>query len=154
MSEQKWQCLIEVTGSDALSALLKDGQFRVVGDIINTSSTSTSTSGTSNNTGHDTGPVGHAATKTSPAKRGDPLAPFPFRSKNAGTAKQKQTIVESIKKGKVEIGQMRADFKKAGFPNGQFDVILQSLRAGKYVQSTGRGRYKLTAAGLNGAAAH
>jgi hypothetical protein len=151
MSEQKWQCLIEVTGSEALSALLKDGQFRVVGDIVNTSNSSTSDS---NNTRHATGPVGHSTTKTSPAKRGDPLAPFPFRSKNAGTAKQKQTIVESIKKGKVDIGQMRADFKKAGFPNGQFDVILQSLRAGKYVQSTGRGRYKLTAAGLNGADAH
>jgi hypothetical protein len=151
MSEQKWQCLIEVTGSEALSALLKDGQFRVVGDIVNTSN---SNSSTSNNTRHATGPVGHSTTKTSPAKRGDPLAPFPFRSKNAGTAKQKQTIVESIKKGKVDIGQMRADFKKAGFPNGQFDVILQSLRAGKYVQSTGRGRYKLTAAGLNGADAH
>jgi hypothetical protein len=148
MSEQKWQCLIEVTGSDALSALLKDDQFRVVGDIVNTSRP-----GTSNNNRHETGNARYPSTKASP-KPGDPLAPFPFRSKNAGTAKQKQTIVESIKKGRVEIGQMRADFKKAGFPNSKFDVILQSLRAGKYVQSTDRGRYKLAGAGLNGTARH
>jgi len=32
--------------------------------------------------------------------------------------------------------------------------MLQALRAGKYVAATERGRYKLTASGLNGAAAH
>ena len=46
----------------------------------------------------------------------------------------------------------RADFRKAGFPNGQFDPMLQSLRAGKFIAGTGRGRYKVTAVGLNGAA--
>ena len=47
---------------------------------------------------------------------------------------------------------MRADFRKVGFPNSQFDPMLQSLRAGKFIAGTGRGRYKVTAAGLNGVA--
>jgi hypothetical protein len=47
---------------------------------------------------------------------------------------------------------MRVDFKKAGHPNGQFNPMLQALRAGKFLQATDRGRYKLTASGLNGAA--
>ena len=147
MSQETWQVTIEVTGNDALSALLREGQIRVVSDIVNTS----------NRTSHRNGAVEHSpsSTEAGPGKRpplpsGEPT--FPFKSKNAKTAKQKATIVESIKKGKVEISQMRADFKKAGFPNTQFDPMLQSLRAGKYVTATARGRYKLTASGLNGAA--
>jgi hypothetical protein len=149
MSQETWQVTIEVTGNDALAALLREGQVRVVSDIVNT--------GKRTSTGHKNGAIEHSAstTEASPSKR-PPLArgepTFPFKSKNAKTAKQKATIVESIKKGRVEIGQMRAEFKKAGFPNTQFDPMLQSLRAGKYVAATARGRYKLTASGLNGAA--
>jgi hypothetical protein len=88
--------------------------------------------------------------KRPPLPRGEPT--FPFKSKNAKTAKQKATIVESIKKGRVEIDQMRGDFKKAGHPNSQFNPMLQALRTGKFLQATDHGRYKLTASGLNGAA--
>jgi hypothetical protein len=151
MSQETWQVTIEVTGNDALSALLREGQVRVVSDIVNISNRASS--------GHKNGAIGHSASTTEaspdrrpPLHRGEPT--FPFKSKNAKTAKQKATIVESIKKGRVEIGQIRADFKKAGFPNTQFDPMLQALRAGKYVAATERGRYKLTASGLNGAAAH
>src|SRR5262249_18623825 len=149
MSQETWQVTIEVTGNDALSALLREGQIRVVSDIVNTSNRTS--------TGHKNGAVEHSPSSTEagpdkrpPLPRGEPA--FPFKSKNAKTAKQKATIVESIKKGRAEIGQMRADFKKAGRPNGQFNPILQALRAGKFLQATDRGRYKLTATGLNGAA--
>ena len=151
MSQETWQVTIEVTGNDALSALLREGQVRVVSDIVNISNRTS--------TGHKNGAIERSAsiTEASPDKR-PPLPPgkptFPFKSKNAKTAKQKATIVESIKKGRVELAEMRADFKKAGFPNTQFDPMLQALRAGKYVAATERGRYKLTASGLNGAAAH
>jgi hypothetical protein len=146
MTQETWQVTVEVTGNDALSALLKEGQIRVVGDIVNTSSR---TNGLQN------GAALHQTTQASTDKRptslrGEPG--FPFNSKNANTAKQKATIIESIKKGRVEIGQMRADFRKAGFPNSQFDPMLQSLRAGKFIAGTARGRYKATAAGLNGVA--
>ena len=146
MTQETWQVTIEVTGNDALSALLKEGQIRVVGDIVNTSN------GTST---VQNGAAVHPTTEASTDKR--PLSPrgepsFAFNSKNANTAKQKAAIVGSIKKGRVEIGQMRADFRKAGFPNSQFDPMLQSLRAGKFIAGTGRGRYKVTAAGLNGVA--
>jgi hypothetical protein len=146
MSQETWQVTVQVTGNDALSALLKEGQIRVVGDIVNTSDR---TSAVKN------GAALHEATKVSTDKRPPLLrseSGFAFKSKNANTAKQKTTIIESIKKGRVEIGQMRADFRKAGFPNSQFDPMLQSLRAGKFIAGTGRGRYKATAAGLNGAA--
>ena len=44
MSQETWQVTIEVTGNDALSARLREGQIRVVSDIVNTSNrTSTST---------------------------------------------------------------------------------------------------------------
>jgi hypothetical protein len=146
MTQETWQVTIEVTGNDALSALLKEGQIRVVGDIVNTSNGTSSV---------QNGAAVHSATEASSDKR--PLSPrgepsFAFNSKNANTAKQKATIVGSIKKGSVEIGQMRADFRKAGFPNSQFDPMLQSLRAGKFIAGAGRGRYKVTAAGLNGVA--
>jgi hypothetical protein len=142
MSQETWQVTIEVTGNDALSALLKEGQIRVVGDIVNTSD---------RNSVVRNGGALHETNKASTDRlRSD--AGFAFKSKNANTAKQKTTIIESIKKGRVEIGQMRADFRKAGFPNSQFDPMLQSLRAGKFIAGTGRGRYKATAAGLNGAA--
>jgi hypothetical protein len=149
MSQETWQVTIEVTGNDALSALLREGQIRVVSDIVNTSNRTS--------TGYKNGVVEHSSLSTeagpgkrSPLRRGEPT--FPFKSKNAQTAKQKATIVESIKKGRVEIDQMRADFKKAGHPNVQFNTMLQALRAGKFLQATDRGRYKLTASGLNGAA--
>jgi hypothetical protein len=146
MSHETWQVTIEVTGNDALSALLKEGQIRVVGDIVNTRSR---TSAVQN------GAALHETTQASTDKR--PTSPrrepsFAFNSKNANTAKQKTTIIESLKKGRVEIGQMRADFRKAGFPNSQFDPMLQSLRAGKFIAGTARGRYKVTAAGLSRAA--
>jgi hypothetical protein len=146
MSQETWQVTVEVTGNDALSALLKEGQIRVVGDIVNTSNR---TSAVQN------GAAVHQTTEASADKR--PTSPrgepgFAFKSKNANTAKQKATIVESIKKGRVEIGQMRTDFRKAGFPNSQFDPMLQSLRASKFIAGTGRGRYKVTATGLNAAA--
>jgi hypothetical protein len=151
MSQETWQVTIEVTGNDALSALLREGQVRVVSDIVNISNRIS--------TGPKNGTLEHSASTTQaspdrrpPLTRGEPT--FPFKSKNAKTAKQKATIVESIKKGRAEIGQMRSDFKKAGFPNPQFDPMLQALRAGKYVAATERGRYKLTASGLNGAVAH
>src|SRR5215510_3290950 len=139
MSQETWQVTIEVTGNDALSALLREGQVRVVSDIVNISNRTS--------TGHKNGAIEHSASaaEASPDRRpslhrGEPA--FPFKSKNAKTAKQKATIVESIKKGRVEIGQIRADFKKAGFPNTQFDPMLQALRAGKYVAATERGKYK------------
>ena len=147
MSQETWQVTIEVTGNDALSALLREGQIRVVSDIVNTSNPTS--------TGHKNGAVEHSSLSTEagpgkrpPLRRGDP---FPFKSKNAQTAKQKATNIESIKKGRVQIDQMRADFKKAGHPNGQFNPMLQALRAGKFLQATDRGRYKLMASGLNGA---
>lgn len=146
MSQETWQITIEVSGNDALSALLKEGQIRVVGDIVNTSDRTSTV---------QNGAALHAATQASTDKRPTPRRGepgFAFKSKNANTAKQKATIIESIKKGRIEIGQMRADFRKAGFPNRQFDPMLQSLRAGKFIAGTGRGRYKVTAAGLNGAA--
>jgi len=149
MSQETWQVTIEVTGNDALSALLREGQIRVVSDIVNTSNRTS--------TGHKNGAVEHSSLTTEtgpgerpPLRRGDPT--FPFKSKNAQTAKQKATIIESLKKGRVQIDQMRADFKKAGHPNIQFNPMLQALRAGKFLQTTDRGRYKLTASGLNGAA--
>jgi hypothetical protein len=145
MSQETWQVTIEVTGNDALSTLLKEGQIRVVGDIVNTGNR---TSAVQNGAAHKTTPA--STDKRPPSHRREPG--FAFNSKNANTAKQKTTIIESIKKGRVEIGQMRADFRKAGFPNGQFDPMLQSLRAGKFIAGTGRGRYKVTVAGLNGAA--
>jgi len=145
MSQETWQVTIQVTGNEALSALLREGQVRVVGDIVNISNRAS--------TGRKNGAVEHSRSTTEASHgeqplllRGEPA--FPFKSKNAKTAKQKAAIVQSIKRGRVEIGQMRADFKKAGFPNGQFDPMLQALRAGKYVQSTERGRYKATATGL------
>ena len=146
MSQETWQVTIEVTGNDALSALLKEGQIRVVGDIVNTS----------NRIGAvQNGAALHKIIQANTDKR--PASPhrepgFAFNSKNANTAKQKTTIVDSIKQGRMEIGQIRADFRKAGFPNSQFDPMLQSLRAAKFIAGTGRGRYKVTAAGLNGAA--
>jgi hypothetical protein len=149
MSQETWQVTIEVTGNDALSALLREGQIRVVSDIVNTSNRTS--------TRHRNGALEHSSSSTEagPGKR-PPLprgeSTFPFKSKNAKTAKQKATIVESIKKGRVEIDQMRVDFKKAGHPNSQFNPMLQALRAGKFLQATDRGRYKLTASGLNGAA--
>jgi hypothetical protein len=149
MSQETWQVTIEVTGNDALSALLREGQIRVVSDIVNTSNRTS--------TGHRNGAVEHSPSSTvaglgkrPPLPRGEPT--FPFKSKNAKTAKQKAAIVESIKKGRVEIDQMRADFKRAGHPNSQFNPMLQALRAGKFLQATDRGRYKLTASGSNGAA--
>jgi hypothetical protein len=146
MSQETWQVTIEVTGNDALSALLKEGQIRVVGDIVNTRShTSTVQNGAAL---HETTQASTDKRPTSPRREPN----FAFNSKNANTAKQKTTIIESIKKGRVEIGQMRADFRKAGFPNSQFDPMLQSLRAGKFIAGTARGRYKVTAAGLNRAA--
>jgi len=145
MSQETWQVTVEVIGNDALSALLKEGQIRVVGDIVNTSSRA----GAVQN-GAALHPA-HASTDKRPTSpRSEPS--FPFNSKNANTAKQKTTIIESLKKGRMEIGQMRADFRKAGFPNSQFDPMLQSLRAGKFISGIARGRYKVTAAGLNGAA--
>jgi hypothetical protein len=146
MSQETWQVTVEVIGNDALSALLKEGQIRVVGDIVNTSSR---TSAVQNGAAlHQTTQASTDKRPTSP--RGEPG--FPFNSKNANTAKQKAAIIDSIKKGRVEIAQMRADFRKVGFPNSQFDPMLQSLRAGKFIAGTARGRYKVTAAGLNGAA--
>jgi len=145
MSQETWQVTIQVTGNDALSALLREGQVRVVGDIVNISNR-TSTGRKNGAVEHSPSPTEVSPRKQPPLLRGEPA--FPFKSKNAKTAKQKAAIVESIKRGRVEIGQMRADFKKAGFPNGQFDPMLQALRAGKYVQSTERGRYKATATGL------
>src|SRR5262249_15865338 len=120
MTQETWQVTIEVTGNEALSALLKEGQIRVVGDIVNTSNRTSSIQN------------GAAAHVTTEARTDKPLPPrgepsFAFNSKNANTAKQKATIVGSIKKGRVEIGRMRADFRKAGFPNSQFDPMLQSL---------------------------
>jgi hypothetical protein len=146
MSQETWQVTIEVTGNDALSALLKEGQIRVVGDIVNTRNrTSTVHNGAAL---HET--THASADKRPTSSRREPS--FAFNSKNANTAKQKTTIIESIKKGRGEIGQMRTDFRKAGFPNSQFDPMLQSLRAGKFIAGAGRGRYKATAAGLNRAA--
>src|SRR6267143_800211 len=118
MSQETWQVTIEVTGNDALSALLKEGQIRVVGDIVNTTNRTSSV---------QNGAAVHSNTEASTDKwpaspRGEPG--FAFNSKNANTAKQKATIVGSIKKGRVEKGQMRADFRKAGFPNSQFDPML------------------------------
>src|SRR5262245_4003583 len=134
MSQETWQVTIEVTGNDALSALLKEGQIRVVGDIVNTCSrTSTVQNGAAL---HETTQARTDKRPTSPRREPG----FAFNSKNAKTAKQKTTIIESIKKGRVEIGQMRADFRKAGFPNSQFDPMLQSLRAGKFIAGTARGR--------------
>jgi hypothetical protein len=145
MSQETWQVTIEVTGNDALSALLKEDQIRVVGDIVNTTNRKSTV---------QNGAAVHSTAEASTNKR--PASPsgepgFAFNSKNANTAKQKTTIVGSIKKGRLEIGQMRADFRKAGFSDSQFDPMLQSLRAGKFIAGTGRGRYKVTAAGLNGA---
>jgi hypothetical protein len=145
MSQETWQITIQVTGNDALSALLREGQVRVVGDIVNISNR-TSPGQKNGAVEHSPSPTEASPRKQPPLPRGEPA--FPFKSKNAKTAKQKAAIVQSIKRGRAEIGQMRADFKKAGFPNGQFDPMLQALRAGKYVQSTERGRYKATATGL------
>ena len=149
MSQETWQVTIQVTGNEALSALLREGQVRVVGDIVNISNRAS--------TGRKNGAVEHSRSTTEASHgeqplllRGEPA--FPFKSKNAQTAKQKATIIESLKKGRVQIDQMRADFKKAGHPNSQFNAMLQALRAGKFLQATDRGRYKLTASGLNGAA--
>jgi hypothetical protein len=144
MTEAKpnWQLTIQVSGTDALAMILKEpNQFRVVGDIVNLGSADTVQETSS------PPPV-----QAAPPVNGSGRERFAYGSRTEKTAKMKQTIIDSITKGRNKFAEMQADFRKRGHAPVQFQGMLETLKKARYIAAKGRGVYTL-ASGPNGATA-